>query len=356
MATTGTTAARKPKSAKRSSSARSNGGNRNRPKTGRKPQQRSGPGPVANALKAIGRGLGKLLALLARAMGTGARGIGQGAKNIDPSVRRDGWGMVLVALAIVVAARFWFGLGGWLGNAVGEATSTLFGLFSYAIPVLLLFWAWKLFRSQAKFEADWRRAIGSVMILFGVLGIIHLANGLPGWDDQNAVKSAGGAVGFLASTAMEQLVNRYLAWPLLVLVVLFGVIVFVDRSIREIAGYATGAVAGLRNRKSTKEDLDIGADVPYDTPLITDAERVSEDNDSAEATMIPPPNFSAGGTGQDLERSNKPEADQAAESKFQQRQLFSDENYLLPDSSILHPGTAPKARTEGSDEIVRRLA
>lgn len=62
-------------------------------------------------MQATGRGAGKAVSAVARGLGAGARGIGQGAKELDPGVRRDGWGLVCIALALIVAARFWFGLG-----------------------------------------------------------------------------------------------------------------------------------------------------------------------------------------------------------------------------------------------------
>ena len=39
-----------------------------------------------------------------------ARSFGGAAQDVDPKLRRDGWGLLLLSLGIVVAARFWFAL------------------------------------------------------------------------------------------------------------------------------------------------------------------------------------------------------------------------------------------------------
>ena len=45
---------------------------------------------------------------LARLLGTAVRGIGRSARDLDPALRRDGAGLVFIALATLLAACFWF--------------------------------------------------------------------------------------------------------------------------------------------------------------------------------------------------------------------------------------------------------
>src|SRR5690625_533605 len=73
---------------------------------------------------------------LAHMVGGIARLIGRGARDLDPELRRDGLGLLLIALALVIAASEWFGLSGAVGNAVHFAIAGLLGLVAKAIPVI----------------------------------------------------------------------------------------------------------------------------------------------------------------------------------------------------------------------------
>ena len=270
--------------------------------------------------------------------------------------------MALIALALIVATRFWFGLGGFLGNAIGYLVSTVFGVLSYLIPVVLLWWAWRLFRAPSDSEAPWRRALGWLMVLLGVLGMVHLGAGIPPFSDLEGVQAAGGAIGFLSSSALAQLVTVYLAWPLLVLLTLFGVVVILGRPIQSLIAEARDSLAGFARRGEPAEEITLGVDVPYDTPLIAGEDPPDEGaglasplepETGAEQTMIPPPKKGRSVPAPD---PLPPPAHSAPPPRVEQLQLSGDVAYVLPDPRILTPGTAPKARTEGSDRIVAKLA
>lgn len=261
-----------------------------------------------------------------------------------------------------MATRFWFGLGGFLGNAIGYLVSTVFGVLSYLIPVVLLWWAWRLFRAPSDSEAPWRRALGWLMVLLGVLGMVHLGAGIPPFSDLEGVQAAGGAIGFLSSSALAQLVTVYLAWPLLVLLTLFGVVVILGRPIQSLIAEGRDLIAGFAQREEAGEEITLGVDVPYDTPLIADEDPPDEGaglasplepEAAAEQTMIPPPRKGRSAPAAD---PLPPPAHSAPPPRVEQLQLSGDVAYVLPDPNILTPGTAPKARTEGSDRIVAKLA
>src|SRR3954447_5578442 len=55
---------------------------------------------------------------LARGIGSVVRGIGNTGRELDPAHRRDGLGLGLVGLAVVVAAGEWWSLQGHLGAAI----------------------------------------------------------------------------------------------------------------------------------------------------------------------------------------------------------------------------------------------
>src|SRR5690625_1407359 len=55
---------------------------------------------------------------VAHVVGGAARIFGRGARDLDPALRRDGLGLLLIALAIIIAASEWFALPGPVGTAV----------------------------------------------------------------------------------------------------------------------------------------------------------------------------------------------------------------------------------------------
>ena len=65
----------------------------------------------------IGRGLVRVWLGVAHVIGGIVRGIGHGARDLDPAHRRDGGGLALVGLAVVVAAAVWWQLPGAAGDA-----------------------------------------------------------------------------------------------------------------------------------------------------------------------------------------------------------------------------------------------
>ena len=73
-----------------------------------------------------------------------------------------------------------------------------------------------------------RQVIGWGALLFGVLGIVHIANGSPTPElgDTAPLQQAGGAIGFVVSKLlMDLLQTAYVVVPLLLLLALFGVLV-----------------------------------------------------------------------------------------------------------------------------------
>ena len=89
---------------------------------------------------------GRGLARLAHLVGSAARAIGSGARDLDPALRRDGLGLFLIGSAIVIAAEFWFGLPGAVGHGIHVGVATLIGTLAYAAPLLLVAMAWRTVR------------------------------------------------------------------------------------------------------------------------------------------------------------------------------------------------------------------
>lgn len=165
---------------------------------------------------------------LGAAHGVGAvfRGIGQGAKNLDPAHRKDGVALLLFGLALIVAAGTWADLRGPVGGLVEILVTGAFGRLDLLVPILLAVIAVRLIRHPEKPEANGRIVIGLSALAIGVLGQVHIACGAPARSDgMQAIRDAGGLIGWGAATPLTYTMGDVLAVPLLVLLTIFGLLV-----------------------------------------------------------------------------------------------------------------------------------
>ncbi|MFJ7590572.1 DNA translocase FtsK [Streptomyces sp. NPDC097617] len=162
----------------------------------------------------------------AHAVGAVFRGIGQGARNLDPAHRKDGVALLLLALALIVAAGTWSNLSGPVGDLVTMLITGLFGRLDLLVPVLLGVMAARFIRHPEQTDANGRIGIGLSALVIGVLGLVHIACGAPGRDEgTTAMQNAGGLIGWGASKPLIFTMGAPLAVPMLVLLTVFGLLV-----------------------------------------------------------------------------------------------------------------------------------
>jgi S-DNA-T family DNA segregation ATPase FtsK/SpoIIIE len=333
---------------------------------------RNGSGPVARVFTALARVLMTGWLGVAHAVGGGVRRIGHTARDLDPEHRRDGAGLFLVGLAVVVAAAVWWQLPGQLGDVTRTVVAGSVGLLAWLVPLLLCYVAWRNLRDPERNGPPGRQVIGWGALLFGVLGIVHIANGSPTPElgDTAPLQQAGGAIGFVVSKLlMDLLQTAYVVVPLLLLLALFGVLVVtatpvyqVPVRLRELGDRIMGrqvpveedpaeATTAVRRRRGKVVDQEIDpemGDPAYDTPVLEEREvkRRSRKQDTdteptgpldvAKEALEPPPHT-------------------PLPARVEQLSLSGDIAYSLPDSQVLKPGSVHKARSKASDEIVERL-
>lgn len=162
----------------------------------------------------------------AHAVGAMFRGIGRGAKGLDPAHRKDGVALLLLGLALVVAAGTWSNLRGPVGDLVEMLVTGAFGRLDLLVPILLGAIAVRLILYPEKPEANGRIVIGLSALVIGVLGQVHIACGSPGrGDGTEAMQDAGGLIGWAASKPLVFTMGEVLAVPLLLLLTVFGLLV-----------------------------------------------------------------------------------------------------------------------------------
>ncbi|MEU9003056.1 cell division protein FtsK, partial [Streptomyces sp. NPDC048551] len=163
---------------------------------------------------------------LAHAIGAVLRGLGRGAKNLDPAHRKDGLALLLLALALIVAAGTWSNLSGPVGDLVTMLVTGAFGRLDLLVPVLLGVMAVRFIRHPEQTDANGRIGVGLSALVIGVLGLVHIACGAPGRDEgTTAMQNAGGLVGWAASKPLIFTMGAPLAVPMLVLLTVFGLLV-----------------------------------------------------------------------------------------------------------------------------------
>jgi S-DNA-T family DNA segregation ATPase FtsK/SpoIIIE len=182
----------------------------------------SAPNPTAGVYKLVRAvWLG-----LAHAVGAMFRGIGRGAKGLDPAHRKDGLALLLIGIALIVAAGTWSNLHGPVGHLVEMLVTGAFGRLDLLVPILLAVIAARFILHPEKPEANGRIVIGLSALVIGVLGQVHIACGAPARSDgMQAIRDAGGLIGWGASTPLTYMMGDVLAVPLLVLLTIFGLLV-----------------------------------------------------------------------------------------------------------------------------------
>ena len=213
--------------------------------------------------------------------------------------------------------------------------------------------------------------------MFGLLGLINIARGLPETNAPGAAAGGRGVIGYISSSLLADLLSVYVAVPLLVLLLLFGVLVVLGLPLHQIPDRIRAARDRLASRDQVIEGevlsgLEFGVDEAYDTPMVGEGsarwggkslpERIeppaevqrAEDDRAEEPRPVTaglPPGVTVHEAAEELLAPTHTPMPQRVE----QLQLSGDVQYTLPDPSASKPGSAHKSRTSASDAVVHRL-
>ena len=240
--------------------ASSGGSARKKPAARRPAAKRMPDGPIAFAVTMFGQFLLVLWKLVAHTVGGAARAVGRSARDLDPDLRRDGAGLLLLATGVLVAAAVWWESDGPLPEYTRLVVVGGFGTFSPILPLLFLPLAIRLMRTPgASREGDAGRLfIGTSAILLGLLGLIHIAHGIPQpVDGIEGLQDAGGVIGFVASGPLSAVVTPWLTGLLLAPILIFGILVVTATPIRRIPDRLQTLFGALMER-DTGPDSGIG--------------------------------------------------------------------------------------------------
>jgi len=354
-------------------------------------------GGVTAVVGAIWLGIGHVL-------GGVVRRIGHGARDLDPAHRRDGLGLALLGLAILVAFSVWWNVTAGLGGFVGAIVTGAMGSLDWVLPFLLLGLAWRVLRRPDESAATGRISVGGTALVLSACGLVHVMHGTPvPADGSAAMESGGGWIGWIASAPVVAATHPVVAGLLLVLVAVFGVLVVTAtpvaavperlRHVRDrvlgvkIEGEAepepTGPVTTTRRQRrkaaadAAAADAGLGVlagDVAFETPLVADDDTrgrrrarkvdldLSDQVDHAEhpdsdidpdhtSTVVVDLTSGAVITAPAKHADPLP----ATPSRVEQLALSGDVTYHLPPAEALKPGAVHKPTSKASDAVVASL-
>jgi S-DNA-T family DNA segregation ATPase FtsK/SpoIIIE len=203
----------------------------------------------------------------AHLVGGTARKVGSGARDLDPAHRRDGLGLLLIGLSIVVAAREWWGLPGRVGDGVHAVVAGTLGRVGLVLPLVLLGLGVRLLRHPDLVQATNRVTIGLAALGVAVTGLVHLGMGLPTpGQGADAIRDAGGVIGYLAASPLTSAVSAWVTVPLLLLLAFFGLLVItatpvhqIPERLHDLHDVLTHAERGDRADREGREDHPEGA-------------------------------------------------------------------------------------------------
>src|SRR5690606_29493270 len=140
-----------------------------------------------------------------------------------------------LALALVVALREWWHLDGMFGDAVHAVVAGTFGRVALVLPLVLVFFAVRLFRRPDDAQATNRMTIGTCALLLAASGITHLATGAPDYaEGAVAMQASGGVLGFIASSIPASAITTVGAYVVLSLLGVFGFLVLTRTPVHRI--------------------------------------------------------------------------------------------------------------------------
>ncbi|MEU0550333.1 DNA translocase FtsK 4TM domain-containing protein [Micromonospora sp. NPDC005979] len=315
------------------------------------------PGPAVY----VGRAVGALWMGLAHGMGWAVRAAGRqaaSARDLDPEHRRDGAGLLLFGLALLSAVALWLSGAGPVGARLADTVRLFLGAISVVVPVLLMIGAWRLMRQPADPEHRGRGLIGWGSLLVSTAALLQI-----GQDPVDTVERdfAGGLVGAGVGGLLERAVTAWVAVPLLVLLLLFGLLVVTATPINKIPERLGLLAGGLVAPPETTEEDDEPVARParrrpskrMPPPIDPDDFEDTEGADLQETMVLPrkaPAKVPAS------RKPAEPPEHSPAPTRAEQLALTGlAGDYTLPPANMLSGGAAPKTRSKANDEVIAAL-
>jgi S-DNA-T family DNA segregation ATPase FtsK/SpoIIIE len=303
---------------------------------------------------ALGRGLSSLWRFIAKSLGSSVRFLARGARDLDPAHQRDGIAFLILIIALIATAGTWFNSDNVVGRAVYSVIYGGFGQVGFFAPLVLIYFAFRLFRVPEDSKATGRIIIGTLALLLSTTGLAHLFNGSIG-TGATAMRQGGGWLGYAVSTPLVTLITSVLTYPVLFIVFVFGVLVITATPVNEVFTRITSASSWLWSKRPERSekvetDFEITDTPPFESPVVAqwnspvDDEELDEESFDEEFPVeepfatVPPSNEKT-----------------VAVKRPEQLLLTADVKYELPGPDLLRTGPAAKAKSKANEIVVAAL-
>ncbi|PZG01705.1 cell division protein FtsK [Micromonospora deserti] len=314
------------------------------------------PGPAVY----VGRAVGALWMGLAHGVGWAVRAAGRqaaSARDLDPEHRRDGAGLLVFGLALLSGVAIWFSGAGPVGARLADSVRLFLGAIAIVVPVLLMIGAWRLMRQPADPQHRGRGLVGWGSMLIATAALLHVGQDPAGPAQRDF---AGGLVGAGVGSLLERAVTAWVAVPLLILLLVFGLLVVTATPINKIperlgllAGTLVAPPAGEETDEATAKPVRKRPAKRMPPPL--DPEDFADDLDGAdlqETLVLPRKPAKVPAT----RRPVDPPEHSPAPTRAEQLALTGlAGDYTLPPANLLSGGAAPKTRSKANDEVIAAL-
>ena len=298
---------------------------------------------------AIGRGVAAIWRFIAKTLGSTVRALARGARDLDPAHQRDGIAFLILILALLATAGTWFHADNIVSRAVYSFIYGGFGRIGFAAPVVLIYFAFKLFRTPEDKKAIGRIIVGTIALLLSSTGLSHLLNGSIG-TGATAMRDGGGWIGYAVTTPLVAAMTSVLTYPVLAILFIFGLLVVTATPVRDLfarIGITSTWLWSKRPERRIKEEaFEVSDTPPFESPIVSawnepppEEEELDEESFDEEFTVPIP-------ISPIVTPSNK---------RPEQLLLSADSTYELPPPDLLRSGPAAKAKSKANEAVVAAL-
>ncbi|MFQ5522907.1 MAG: DNA translocase FtsK 4TM domain-containing protein [Acidimicrobiia bacterium] len=256
----------------------------------------------------------------------------------------DVWGLNLIVLAILSTLAF-FDRAGPVGSGFDTATRFLFGVWRYALPVVLAGVGLTLITGKPRGGAR-RLLIGGVTTFIGTLALFHLLTGAVALRPSiELVEERGGAVGALLAFPLRRILGMWGAFVVLAATVGAGVLILTQTSVRELF-----LGIGTMIRSLSRWARSVRLERPSSAPVVTaspPAARPRGKHRKPKAAPRPEP--------APKEPAPKKKEKPAVETPVVRTIDLSESGYKLPPLSLLDQGTGTEMNRRYLEETARQL-
>ncbi|MTB03997.1 MAG: DNA translocase FtsK [Actinobacteria bacterium] len=297
----------------------------------------------------MGRGVAAIWRFIAKTLGSTVRFLARGARDLDPAHQRDGIAFLILILALIATAGTWFHADNIVSRAVYSFMFGGFGRIGFAAPVVLIYFAFKLFRTPEDKKAIGRIIVGTIALLLSSTGLSHLLNGSIG-TGATAMRDGGGWIGYGVSTPLVAAMTSVLTYPVLAILFIFGLLVVTATPVSDLfarIGITSTWLWSKRPERRLKEEaFEVSDTPPFETPIVSawnepppEEEELDEESFDEEFTVPIP-------ISPIVTPSNK---------RPEQLLLSADSTYELPPPDLLRSGPAAKAKSKANEAVVAAL-